>query len=457
MISSIYTFRSPESTRRTVPGPSGIRRARLLWRFATSENRTSLLLDADLLLELRDEFGPLVRLSRPIGDDVYFVVDPSYVRYVLESGRDVYRKCPSQMADLTKLFGRGLVTSDGDYWRRHKRAIAPTLSAGAVEPAADVAVEETERRLDRWDRADDAIPVLEEMRALAFDVLGRSMFGDDYREHRAALVESIDGIQGEFPRIASPRPTAPAWVPTAGNRRFARALSLLRETFTDLIERRRRSTSTHRDLLSAVLSLDEPMTDAEIRDELRTLFVAGLGVTYATLTWCLYLLATNQWAHERLHERLSPALADGRSAADLADGYPVQVVRETLRLKPPLPPAIRRPVEDDTIDGYAIPAGAAVLVNQLPIHRDPEIWEEPLAFRPERFAPGRQEARPRYSFYPFGGGARTCVGRAFALTVVRAVVARIVADYRLELADPPDAIGDTPTEPGSVRATVHEW
>lgn len=442
--------------RNAVPGPRGFSRLRLLWRFLTSENRPSETLEPSFLLNLKNEYGSIVHLKNPIGTDTYFLIEPAYVRHVLETNQGNYRKSESQIADLTKVFGEGLVTTEGEFWRRHKRILAPMFTERRTEPFAGVVFEETDTMLQRWSRTNDDVNVFEESFDLVFDILGKVLIGSDFDGRKSEIRKALDINADEFPREAAPMPTAPEWIPTPHNRRLKQVRSILDDTIDELITERHHSTEKYDDLLEWLLrSSDERMDDEEIRDELKTILIAGL-VTSSALSWSLYSLARHSDVQKNLRARLPENVSDQQSLSKLVDEvtYTRKIIQETLRIYPPLPPAVRSPIEDDTIGGYEIQSGANVIINQGPIHRDPEIWEDPLAFRPERFDPGWRDSKPRYSYYPFGGGSRTCIGRKFAYMILQIVLTMIASNYRLDAIGPSTRIEDDPTDFHSLHVSA---
>lgn len=414
------------SDARTAPGPKGASRLRLLWRFLTAGDRVSETLNPPLLLTLKDEYGPVARIRTPFGADVYLVSDPGHVEYVLKSNRENFRKNPAQVSELKKLFGDGLVTIDGERWRRHKRLLAPLFTGRRGESGASVATGETRKLLDEWEASTDAIDLDSDTFELTYDILGRTIFGEDFARYRADVLTALEVNAVTFPRESSPLPTGPEWLPTPHNRRMNEVRSSLNRAVEALVERRRNDPGAHDDVTSDLLAVaDGELNDGEVRDELKTMLIAGL-VTSSALFWTLYSLAA--------HPDVQRTLAEGLQAGNGSD-YLEQVIHETLRLYPPLPPAIRTPVHSDVIGGFEIPAGAHVLINQASIHRDPEIWPDPLTFRPTRFDDGWADRKSKYSYYPFGGGVRTCIGREFAYAILTATVTEVVSRYRLRLGD----------------------
>ncbi|PSP78935.1 hypothetical protein BRC81_05525 [Halobacteriales archaeon QS_1_68_20] len=415
------------------PGPDGWERVQLLWDLFTNTDAPSEVVDGKTLAEYREEYGPVVRLETLVGDDVYFLTNPAQVEYVLETNARNFRKAESRVADLRVLFGDGVLTASGDDVARHRGAVASLVSTRTLDSFEDVVVEETEAKVRRWVRSDGATNVHSAAIGLVSDVLGRVVFGSDYEDCEDDVHESFELFEQVMPRVFSPVPTAPDWLPTPHNRTVERARSIFDDAVSRVVRKRRRNGNDHDDVLGAMLAADVDLTDAELRDQTRTLLIAGL-VTAPALARALYALARYPDKLDALRASL-PGRLDAREAGNEELSYCEQVVDETLRLYPPIPPAIREAIDDDTIGGYRVPAGSKLILSQLPIHRDPDLWEDPLAFHPERFADGWNDDRPRYSYFPFSGGPRTCVGGELARETLKLALATFVIDYDLELTD----------------------
>src|SRR5205085_8658146 len=235
-------------------------------------------------------------------------------------------------------------------------------------------------------------------------------------------------------------------------RRFERARARLDAVIYRIIEERRRSGADRGDLLSMLLfALDEEgdrtsMTNEQLRDEVMTLFLAGHETTANALTWAWVLLAQNPEAECALHEELDSVLEGGRppTVEDVpALRYTEMVVAETMRLYPPAYAIGRLSLEDQEVGGYHIPRGSLVLVSQYVMHRDPRFFPCPEAFDPLRFVPEMKETRPQFSYFPFGGGPRRCIGEGFAWTEAVLILATLARRWRLRLAPGAD-IGTEP-------------
>ena len=460
--------RTSADASKSVPGPSETGLLRQATRLLREDTAT-------MLEDLRQRYGRVVRLRMPTdGTEAYLLADPDYVQHVLEANQANYRKAAVYRDELGELFGRGLLTSEGDHWSRQHRTIRPMFRSNSVRSFADLVAEQTNAMCDRWaDHAErgEQIDLLSEMERVTLLIIGRAMFSADMETHAGDIAAALDVLRTEFQRQTnSIRPTAPDWLPTPHNRRVSDARDRLNSIVYGLIQERRGHADEYDDLLSALMTArdektGERMDDEQIRDEIMTFLLAGHETTAAALTWTWYLLARNPDIHEELHEQVTTELTGSGVAAFSFGGddptYAKQCVQEAMRIYPPVPVFVREARETDVIDGYEIPAGSEVLLSQYVVHRDPELWDDPSKFRPERFAAGADAERARYSYFPFGGGARMCIGRQFALMEAQLVLSRALGRYRLDLKSPTtepgldSAVTMVPDEPIEMRVT--EW
>jgi cytochrome P450 len=242
----------------------------------------------------------------------------------------------------------------------------------------------------------------------------------------------------------------PQWLPTPGNLRYRRAMQLLEGTVNATIAERRRDPGDAADLLTLLMAARDPepgegttvpeaqrsgMTDRQLRDEMLTLLIAGHETVASALAWAWYLLATDPAAEAKLHAELAAVLAGRAPQVDDLPNlrYTQAVFEEALRLYPPAWIITRKALADDEIGGYRVPANALVVASPYVTHRQAALWHDPEAFDPDRFTEEHAASRPRFAYYPFGGGPRLCIGDQFALTEARLIIATVAQRYRLRL------------------------
>ncbi len=373
-----------------------------------------------------------------IGEGRMFMVsNPEAIYEILvEKPKQFYKGSDyrNRQNGLARFLGNGLLTSDGEFWKRQRKLVAPALHARRIEAYADTMIEVTERMLESW-RGRTELDVDQEMMHATLQIVAKSLFNADVHEDADRVGAALTVIQHAMGGMT----LIPAWMPTPGKIRTNRAVRALDDLMYGLITERRRSGEDYGDLLSMLLLArddnDKGMSDLQVRDEAVTLFLAGHETTANALNWTWLLLAQNPDAEARLHAELDAVL--GGRAPTLADlkqlPYTEMVVKESLRLYPPAYSFGRMAIEDASIHGYDIPANSDVNVFSWVTHHDPRWWDQPDQFRPERFSPENEPNIPRYAYLPFGGGPRICVGNSFAMMEARLMLATMAQHYQMRL------------------------
>lgn len=388
-------------------------------------------------------YGDVARLHLFRRQPVHLLAHPDDIRHVLQEDNPNYPKNPFNMDKLKAIVGEGLLTSGGSYWLRQRRLIQPAFHRQRLAALGPLMTDATDRRLATWDaaaRAGKPLDVAAEMMHLTLDIIARSMFSTDVsgsvdEVERATGITIADSMRRTQSIVDLPR-----WVPTRANRQFLNARRSLDQIVYGFIDERRRSDDGKDDLLAMLLQAQdadtgERMTDLQVRDEVMTIFIAGHETTAIALTWTLYLLSIHPEIARRHRAELDTVL-QGRPPTidDLATmPYNRMVIEESMRLYPPAWVVARIPLKDDVIGGYRIPAGSGLFLSPYVTHRHPEFWENPEGFDPERFTPERSAGRPRFAYFPFGGGPRLCIGNNFAMLEAQLLLATITQRYRLDL------------------------
>ena len=398
----------------------------------------------------RDPLGFFLDAARTFGDVValplgvrrlYLLAHPDHIRYVLqEDDRHFLKRRAAER--IRPLFGTSLTTVDGEDWRRRRHLMRPVFTPQRMAALVPVIVESTDAMLHRWrDRVGTGLvfDVFDEMTELTRAIILRVLFG-------AVPQEEVRKV-GQAITIVTERVNRGLWstlgwlprLPTPGRERFERAVSALDAFLTRRIDEGRQRPMDG-GLLSALLAAGDAgsgqgLDDTELRDELKALFVAGHSTIASGLAWAWYLLSQNPGAQGRLRREVGAVLGMRRpNAEDLAAlEYTRLVIEEALRLYPPTWITARTTNDAVDIDGYRIPANATVLLSPFVTHRDPRFWAEPERFDPERFRPGHA-ARPRYAYFPFGGGPRTCIGSALATIEMQVITAMVARRHEVTLA-----------------------
>jgi cytochrome P450 len=389
-------------------------------------------------LETAQAYGDVVRyrMGRRLG---FFFGHPDQIRDVLVTHQHSFMK--GRGLQWAKHFlGEGLLTSEGEFHRRQRRLSQPAFHPQRLQTYGAVMSEYAVRARERW-QAGAELDLHREMMALTMAVVGKTLFDADVEGEADEIGASLSAIIALFPRFSLPGAGIIHFLPLPSNFRFFRARTRLDATIYRMISERRGSEGDRGDLLSMLLlARDEEgdgggMTDRQLRDEVMTLFLAGHETTANALAWTFYLLSQHPRAETRLHAELDAVLG-GRppSAEDIRElRYTEQVFAESMRLYPPAWGVGRRALRDQPIGGTLVPKGAFVVLSPYVTQRDPRFFPDPEAFDPLRFTPEAHAARPKFSYFPFGGGARQCIGERFAWMEGVLLIAAIAQRWRLRL------------------------
>ena len=394
----------------------------------------------------RDQLGYLQALQRQFGKmatiyigktPVVLLFRPEHVRYVLtENPRNFTSR---EVAEgLRQLIGDGLLTIDGEAHRQQRRMVQPAFHKKRVESYAGIMTDYTEQMLQDW-RAGDRIDIARAMQELTLRIVGKCLFNLDMvgevNTLGSAFTEMIGNPIGLLEGFLNLRIDQPF---TAYGKRMA-AKRRVDEFIYRLIAQRRRETEDKGDVLSMLLEAQEGeigLSDTQVRDHIMTFVAAGHETTANALTWTFYLLSQHPEVREKLLAELKSVL-NGRAPTldDLPNlPYTEWVLNESMRLYPPAWTQGRRATEAFELDGVHFPAGTMVMFSQWVIHRLPDIWGDPEAFRPERWDPANGQKVPPWSYFPFGGGPRICIGMPFAQLEAKLLLAAILQHYTPRLA-----------------------
>ena len=391
--------------------------------------------------ELFARYGDIYRVYAPGRKSYTYVINhPDDVKRVLVGNHKNYTKGVG--LDRVKiLLGNGIMTSEGDFWRRQRYMMQPMFHRRVITEFARVIDAANERFIARWEAQaarGERVNVTDDMSALTLDIVLRAVFGRD--------LERLSTESGGNPfAVVTEEP--------ARNLQFAYKFRSLGKLVAALMRRRATEADEHVDFLAMLMSArdketGDAMGERELIDEVMTLVVAGHETTASALNWTWYLLALHPEVESRLHAEI--AAAPVAAAASLAQmealPYTQQVVNEALRLYPPGWLLSRRTLDADVLAGFEIPAGTDVLLSPYLLHRHPRFWPDPEAFKPERFASENEAARPRFAYMPFAAGPRHCIGETFALYEMLMHLYKVARRYRLTY---------LPAEPVELEAQIN--
>ncbi len=374
----------------------------------------------------------------------FFVNQPDAIKHILLDNVANYRKTEITRRLLEPGLGRGLLTSEGETWRRHRRIMSPSFDHRSIVGYAPVMTEIAEKLLSGWDtlpRGAD-VDVAAAMMHATLHIISRTMFSSDSDDIVGVVEQGVGRYQTEIRPGLADLLELPLWLSrVVSGQRGGRLLSEFDKAIDRLLaERGRAGDAQPKDLLARLLAArDEEtgggMTAEEVRNQVVTIFMAGHETTALALTWTWYLLSQHPAVEAKVHAELAQVLG-GRTPRheDLARlPYMRMVLDESMRLYPPAHTLSRQAVKEDEVLGRRVPAEATILIVPWLLHRNPKLWERPERFDPERFAPERAASRHRFAYIPFGAGPRICIGAAFAVAEAMLVLATIAQRYRLRL------------------------
>ena len=409
------------------PGPPGYFGLRNVARFATDS--------LTLLRESADRYGDVVRLL-VLGKPWYLIshpddIDAMLIKNARAMGRDEY------VDVLQRTLGLGLLTSDGELWKRQRKLMAQAFTPKRIRSYGDAMSRVTDDTL-RW-RDGEELNLHDEMSRLTMAVAATVLFGAEVAPRDVELVHrSMEVVNGWYANTPEAILKVPEWVPTQRNRALTQAVKDIDGLIYRIISERRRGEERD-DLLGTLLAAQDEggvgMSDKQLRDEAVTLFLAGHETTALALAHTLYLLSKHPEIERRLADELERVLG-GRlpTAGDIkALEYTGRVIKEGMRLYPPAWTTSRETLEDVELGGHRIPKGAQLLFSQWVVHRDPRWFPNPEAFDPDRWLPATAKALPRFAYFPFGGGPRVCIGNHFAMMEATLMLAIVVSRYRVHL------------------------
>jgi cytochrome P450 len=383
---------------------------------------------------------------RGVFGHVFLVHDPEGVRQVLLDNVSNYPKAEIERRALGALLGDGILISEGETWRTHRRAMAPAFDPRSIQSYVPAMTEAAETFLAGWDRRTpgEVVNIAAEMTDVTLRIIARTMFSTDSE----GVGEVIERTFSRALQILSFN--AADAVPGLREMRFRQRERTLRANSAELdgwiyrfIEARAKAPGEGtKDLLARLVAARDEQTGAglspkALRDEVVTIFVAGHETTAVAMTWVWYLLSQHPLQEARLHAELDRVLGGRAPTAEDVPNLPYarMLIEESMRLYPPAPGlSIRQPVADDVVCGVRIPKTAGVAILPWILHRHRALWDHPERFDPERFSPERSAGRPRFAYLPFGGGPRICIGMQLAMTETIVLLAAIAQRYRLRLA-----------------------
>jgi cytochrome P450 len=391
-----------------------------------------------LMSEAAERYGDAARVR--IGPKTLYIFNhPEHAKHVLADNSAAYHKGIG-LVQAKRALGDGLLTSEGDLWRKQRTAIQPVFQNKRIARQAGVVAEEAGALVERLKNRAGGPPVdiVQEMTGLTLGVLGRTLLDADLGGF-GSVGRSFEAVQDQAMFEMVSLSMVPTWIPLPKQVRFRRARRYLHRVTDELVMLDRDRDGD--DVISRLIGSTRRERDGRVRrkrldDELVTLLLAGHETTASTLSWAFYLLDRHPQVRKQVHEEAVEVLGDRLPCyEDLRRlPYTSMVIQEVMRLYPPVWILTRQAQRADEVGGYHVPAGADVLICPYTLHRHPGFWETPDSFLPERFEPEATADRPRYAYIPFGAGPRFCVGNHLGLMEATFVLALACRDLRLKLA-----------------------
>jgi len=374
-----------------------------------------------------------------LGQKIVFFNHPELIGELLVVQNRFFHK--SRVLQRSKIvFGEGLLTSEDPLHLRQRRLAQPAFHRERIARYAEAMVASAASARERW-RDGETLDIHHEMMRLTLDVVAKTLFGAEVGGEADEIGAALTALVDLFPTLMNPLAPLLLKLPIPSTLRFRRAVERLDRTIYAIIDERRASGADRGDLLSMLLLAQDVegdgggMTDRQLRDEAMTLFLAGHETTANALAWTWYLLGLHPAVADALHAHLDDVLGDRLPAA--AD-YPrlqfvEMVLAESMRLFPPAWAVSRLALQDVTIGEWLVPKGAVAVVAQAVMHRDAHYWPDPERFDPTRFAAEGKAGRPKFAYFPFGGGPRICIGEGFAWMEGVLILATLAQRWRMEL------------------------
>ena len=405
-------------------------------------------------------FGDIVTLRR---GRTYALFNPDYIKHVLQDNAKAYEKGEKYRALLCPIMGNGLFTSEGPFWLRQRRLAQGAFHRTQMDGFAGIIRDYAAELVGTWALRAARGEMVNLRRDLVFATLRMTLRNLFHVEpDTSALVPAVIELTEQVHAGSAFVPIRlPSWVSKPSRRRFARAIGIVDEFVFDVIARHKTMRDRGTDLLTLLMDArdedtGERMSERQLRDELVTMVIAGHDTVTDAVVWTLVLLAERPELVARLRAEIQREGGAAALTVGSIKGLDLlgRVVHESMRLYPPAWVFARSALADDEIGGYRIPAGSVVVISPYVMHRSRRYWDDPLRFDPDRFLPERSAGRPRFAYFPFGGGQRQCIGQGMAMIELPVILAAIVERFDLAIPNLPSI---RPSPRISLRPNTTVW
>jgi cytochrome P450 len=377
-----------------------------------------------------------------IGGPLVIANDPGLIRHVLVDNAKNYRMATVRQLILRPILRDGLLTAEGEVWKRSRKAMAPVFTPRNIFGFAQPMLRRAEAFVEKYEDVSGTVDIARDMTTLTYEILAETLFSGEIAGEHGNFAQDVDRLLETMGRV-DPLDLlrAPEWLPRVTRLRGRKTMAYFRKIVRDTMEMRaeklrRDPDHAPQDFLTLLLRAEGPdgLSRAEIEDNIITFIGAGHETTARALGWTLYCLAEAPWERDKVEREIDAVLAHEKDPAKWLDAMPMTraVFEETLRLYPPAPSINREPIVPEQYKTLTIRKGAAVLVMPWVIHRHRKLWDRPDAFMPERFHPGNRDKIDRFQYLPFGAGPRVCIGAAFAMQEAIIALAVLMSRYRFD-------------------------
>jgi cytochrome P450 len=367
------------------------------------------------------------------------ITEPSYIEHVLGNS-ELYDKGDDNK-NMMLLLGRGLLTSEGSFWKKQRRLIQPLFHKRRLDGFVVKIAGSVMEMMSEWEaKTGETLNMHAAMTRIALSVVSKTLMNTDAGSDAAKVNEALTKAMDELGKRSMRPVKFPFWVPIPLHNRLRKQRKILDETIFGIINDRREHKKQEDDLLSMLMEVEdadtaERMSNEQLRDEVFTIFTAGFETTANALSFGLYLLAKHPEVKAKLAAEAKQVLAGEAISFEHLPRleYTMRVIKETMRLYPPAWILGRQATRDDVIDGFLIKKNDRISLSPYAMHHHPKYWEDPERFDPDRFLPENIKKMHRYAYYPFGGGARLCIGNNFAMMEMQIVLTLVCQQFELSV------------------------
>jgi cytochrome P450 len=395
-------------------------------------------------LQLREQYGDYIRFSTfpaPMTFHWYHMTHPAAAERILQTNQKNYSKGEFFLRSVRLLAGENLFSAEGDAWMRRRRLYQPMLHRNVINNFGPLIAECVGELLTRWERdKPQTVDLHRELIGVTLTTVAKALFSSDLSDEIESFTTAVREVLKLVNYKMNTPFSQPLWFPSERNRNYKSAHAQMVSTVKRMVAERRKRGAGSQDLLDILLSArDEEtglgFTDDDVVNEAIILLVAGHDTVAAAISWTFYLLSQNPDEDKKFFDEVSAALTGAPPDVSSLEKLPYtrMIFEESMRLYPPAWGQPRQAIEADEIDGYHLPKGAVISISQWVTHRHPEFWEQPEKFRPLRFEPAAAAGRPKYAYFPFGGGSRVCIGQHFGMLEGMLVLSSLGQKYRFEL------------------------